>query len=124
MLSFLSLDMTRVSCRPIAITNMMYAHLKQGIALPPSQLVRTVQRGGSLGAAPAITAANVPPVQGGACSCGSNYVFKQCGDRAGLIGLAGGAASEFWKNLDMFLNDGNQPATLQSWLHHQGAHCS
>ncbi len=43
--------------------DMMYAHLKQGIALPPSQLVRTVPRGGSPGAAPAITAANVPPIQ-------------------------------------------------------------
>lgn len=40
----------------------MYAHLKQGAALPGSQVVRTVPRGGTPGAAPAITAANVPPI--------------------------------------------------------------
>lgn len=38
----------------------VYAHLKQGSPLPPSQVVRTVPRGGAAGAAPAITAANVP----------------------------------------------------------------
>lgn len=41
--------------------NAMYAHLKNGTALPPSQLVRTTPRGGAPGLAPAITAANVPP---------------------------------------------------------------
>jgi hydroxybutyrate-dimer hydrolase len=40
--------------------NSMYAHLKNGTALPPSQVVRTTVRGGTPGAAPAITAANVP----------------------------------------------------------------
>ena len=40
----------------------MYAHLRQGKALPPSQVVRTVPRGGTPGAAPAITTANVPPI--------------------------------------------------------------
>jgi hydroxybutyrate-dimer hydrolase len=40
----------------------MYNNLKSGAALPPSQLVRTVPRGGTPGAAPAITAANVPPI--------------------------------------------------------------
>jgi len=40
----------------------MYAHLKQGTALPGSQVVRTVPRGGTPGAAPAITGANVPPI--------------------------------------------------------------
>ncbi|OGB70241.1 hydrogenase [Malikia spinosa] len=39
----------------------MLAHLKSGSALPPSQVVRTTPRGGLPGAAPAITAANVPP---------------------------------------------------------------
>ena len=39
----------------------MYAHLRQGQALPASQVVRTVPRGGVAGAAPAITADNVPP---------------------------------------------------------------
>ena len=40
----------------------VYNNLKSGTALPPSQLVRTVPRGGTPGAAPAITAANVPPI--------------------------------------------------------------
>ncbi len=40
----------------------MYAHLKNGTALPPSQVVRTTPRGGVPGAAPAITAANVPAI--------------------------------------------------------------
>jgi len=38
----------------------MYARLTDGTALPPSQVVRTTPRGGLPGAAPAITAANVP----------------------------------------------------------------
>ena len=42
--------------------NAMYAKLKNGTALPPSQVVRTTPRGGNPGAAPAITAANVPPM--------------------------------------------------------------
>lgn len=40
----------------------MYAHLKAGTALPPSQVVRATPRGGLPGAAPAITAANVPSI--------------------------------------------------------------
>jgi hydroxybutyrate-dimer hydrolase len=40
----------------------MYAHLTQGAALPPSQVVRTTPRGGTAGAAPPITRANVPPI--------------------------------------------------------------
>lgn len=42
--------------------NAMYANLKNGTALPPSQVVRTTVRGGTPGAAPAITAANVPTI--------------------------------------------------------------
>ncbi len=38
----------------------MYEHLKTGKALPASQVVRTVPRGGVPGAAPAISAANLP----------------------------------------------------------------
>ncbi|MBY4898043.1 D-(-)-3-hydroxybutyrate oligomer hydrolase [Cupriavidus sp. AU9028] len=38
----------------------MYAHLRDGAPLPPSQVVRTVPRGGLPAQAPAITAANVP----------------------------------------------------------------
>jgi len=40
----------------------MWAHLTAGSPLPGSQVVRTVPRGGTPGAAPAITAANVPPI--------------------------------------------------------------
>jgi hydroxybutyrate-dimer hydrolase len=40
----------------------MWANLKSATALPPSQVVRTTPRGGTPGAAPAITAANVPPI--------------------------------------------------------------
>ncbi|HZT54586.1 MAG TPA: 3-hydroxybutyrate oligomer hydrolase family protein [Burkholderiaceae bacterium] len=40
----------------------MYAHLKNGTPLPPSQVVRTTPRGGLPGAAPAITGAAVPPL--------------------------------------------------------------
>jgi hydroxybutyrate-dimer hydrolase len=40
----------------------MWAHLKTGAALPPSQLVRTTPRGGAPGAANTIAATNVPPI--------------------------------------------------------------
>ena len=40
----------------------VYDNLKTGKALPASQVVRTVVRGGTGGAAPAITAANVPAI--------------------------------------------------------------
>jgi len=40
----------------------MWSYLSAGTPLPPSQVVRTVARGGVSGAAPAITAANVPAI--------------------------------------------------------------
>jgi hydroxybutyrate-dimer hydrolase len=40
----------------------MWATLRNGAALPPSQVVRTTPRGGTAGAAPAITPANVPAI--------------------------------------------------------------
>jgi hydroxybutyrate-dimer hydrolase len=40
----------------------MYARLKNSTALPPSQVVRATPRGGLPGAAPAVTAANVPAI--------------------------------------------------------------
>jgi hydroxybutyrate-dimer hydrolase len=43
--------------------NLMWNHLRNGAALPPSQVVRPTPRGGTPGAAPAITAANLPPIQ-------------------------------------------------------------
>jgi len=46
----------------IQALNLMYAHLKSGARLPPSQVVDTVPRGGTPGAAPPITPANVPPI--------------------------------------------------------------
>ena len=42
--------------------DLMWAKLKTGAALPPSQVVHTTPRGGTPGSAPAITAANVPPI--------------------------------------------------------------
>ena len=46
----------------VSAMNAMYAKLTAGTALPPSQVVRGVPRGGTPGAAPAITATNVPPI--------------------------------------------------------------
>lgn len=40
----------------------MWANLTQGGPLPPSQVVRTTPRGGTPGAAPAITTANLPTI--------------------------------------------------------------
>lgn len=42
--------------------DMMYARLKTNAPLPPPQVVRTVPRGGTPGSAPALTSANVPPI--------------------------------------------------------------
>ncbi len=42
--------------------DMMWAHLTEGAPLPASQVVRTTPRGGSPGAAPAITLDNLPPI--------------------------------------------------------------
>ncbi|MEG0201705.1 MAG: 3-hydroxybutyrate oligomer hydrolase family protein, partial [Comamonas sp.] len=41
--------------------DVMWTYLRNGGALPASQVVRTTPRGGQPGAAPAITAAQVPP---------------------------------------------------------------
>lgn len=54
----------------------MYAHLTAGAALPPSQVVRTTPRGGTPGAAPALTSANVPAISASPFS----------GERIGLTG--------------------------------------
>ncbi len=40
----------------------VYANLTLNVPLPPAQVVRTTSRGGTPGAAPPITAANVPPI--------------------------------------------------------------
>jgi len=42
--------------------DLVYAHLTAGGNLPPSQVVRTTPRGGTPGAAPAITRSNVPSI--------------------------------------------------------------
>jgi hydroxybutyrate-dimer hydrolase len=49
----------------------MWNHLKGGAALPPSQVIRTVPRGGTAGAAPALTTANLPAIS---TSPGSNAI--------------------------------------------------
>ena len=56
----------------------VYDHLKRGQALPPSQVVRTVPRGGEPGKAPAIGATNVPafaatPVAGNAITMAAGH---------------------------------------------------
>ena len=43
--------------------DMMWAHLKEGKPLPPSQVVHTRPRGGSDGKAPALGAVNLPAIQ-------------------------------------------------------------
>ncbi len=58
----------------------VYANLKSGTALPASQVVRTVPRGGTAGAAPAIAAANVPAIEAAPTT-------------ANAIGYAGGTVS-------------------------------
>ncbi|MBI2891038.1 MAG: D-(-)-3-hydroxybutyrate oligomer hydrolase [Nitrospirae bacterium] len=45
----------------IQALNLIYAHLKNGTPLPPSQVVRTIPRGAGA-PIPAITLANVPPI--------------------------------------------------------------
>ncbi len=42
--------------------DLMYAHLASGRPLPPPQVVHTIPRCSTPGAAPQITAANVPPI--------------------------------------------------------------
>jgi hydroxybutyrate-dimer hydrolase len=51
--------------------NLMWSHLKNGTALPPSQVIHTTPRGGVPGAAPALTAANLPAI---AASPGGNAI--------------------------------------------------
>jgi hydroxybutyrate-dimer hydrolase len=46
----------------IQALDLVYDNLRNGTPLPPSQVVRTSPRGGTPGAAPAITTANVPPI--------------------------------------------------------------
>ena len=42
--------------------DLMWNHLRSNAALPPSQVVRPTARGGTNGAAPAITVSNLPPI--------------------------------------------------------------
>ena len=46
----------------IQAMDIVYNNLRNNTPIPASQVVRTVPRGGTPGAAPAITAANVPPI--------------------------------------------------------------
>lgn len=61
--------------------NLMWAHLNSGAALPPSQVVRTTPRGGTPGAAPAITAANLPAISA------SPAAADQIGYDAGTVSI-------------------------------------
>ena len=58
--------------------NAMYARLKNGTALPASQVVRTTPRGGLPGAAPAIAAGNVPGIS----------AAPAAGDQIGFVGTS------------------------------------
>ena len=58
--------------------DLMYAHLRSGAPLPSSQVVRTTPRGGLPGAAPALTAANIPPIS----------LAPVAGDRIGFSGTS------------------------------------
>ncbi|QIN62898.1 D-(-)-3-hydroxybutyrate oligomer hydrolase [Caballeronia sp. SBC1] len=51
--------------------NLMWAHLKNGAPLPPSQVVHTVARGGTPGAAPALSVNNLPAIS---ASPGANAI--------------------------------------------------
>ncbi|WP_286202775.1 D-(-)-3-hydroxybutyrate oligomer hydrolase [Burkholderia sp. THE68] len=46
----------------IQALNLMWNHLKSNAPLPPSQVVRTVARGGTAGSAPALSVSNLPPI--------------------------------------------------------------
>ncbi|WP_321896830.1 D-(-)-3-hydroxybutyrate oligomer hydrolase [Paraburkholderia heleia] len=46
----------------IAALNLMWSHLKNGTPLPPSQVIRTIPRGGNPGAAPPLGLANLPAI--------------------------------------------------------------
>jgi hydroxybutyrate-dimer hydrolase len=56
--------------------NLMWNHLKNGAALPPSQVIRTIPRGGAPGAAPPLTVANLPPI---AATPGANAIRAGAG---------------------------------------------
>ena len=60
----------------IQALNLMWNHLKNGAALPPSQVVRTTPRGGTPGAAPALTTANLPAI---AANPGGNAITASFG---------------------------------------------
>ncbi|SOE98217.1 3HB-oligomer hydrolase (3HBOH) [Burkholderia sp. OK233] len=46
----------------IQALNLMWSHLKNGTPLPPSQVIRTVPRGGSPGNAPALSVVDLPAI--------------------------------------------------------------
>jgi hydroxybutyrate-dimer hydrolase len=62
--AFLGYDTRIVPLHPYLFRalDLVYARLLNGTALPASQVVRTVPRGGVSGAAPALTLANVPAI--------------------------------------------------------------
>ena len=57
--------------------NLMWERLRNSAALPPSQVVRGVPRGGTPGSAPPLTSANVPPIS--ATPAASNVIATGAG---------------------------------------------
>jgi len=53
----------------------VWANLTNNVPLPPAQVVRTIPRGGTPGAAPPITSANVPPISASP-SAGNQITFS------------------------------------------------
>ncbi|MFX1765008.1 D-(-)-3-hydroxybutyrate oligomer hydrolase [Paraburkholderia sp. A1RI-2L] len=60
----------------IAALNLMWDHLKNGTPLPPSQVIRTLPRGGNPGAAPALALTNLPAI---VANPGSNAISARDG---------------------------------------------
>jgi len=44
------------------VLNLLWAHLTEDTALPPSQVVRATPRGGAPGSAPDLDSSNLPPI--------------------------------------------------------------
>jgi hydroxybutyrate-dimer hydrolase len=60
----------------IQALNLMWSHLKNGTPLPPSQVIRTFPRGGTPGAAPALSVADLPAI---VANPGSNAISASHG---------------------------------------------
>jgi hypothetical protein len=68
----------------IQAMDLMYDHLRNGRALPPSQVVHTVPRGGTPGAAPADHPCKRTPDRGRAVLKRRDHLQKRAGEYSGL----------------------------------------